>query len=175
METVIHRMHEAWGVLGVALVLSGCAGGGAATGGTSQAAGRAIAGAGTLPAAVVERRVAEIEALERRRFAAMVAVDTAVLGELLGERLRYCHSNGSCESKSQFLEALASGQTRYRAIEVLELEPRVVGTAVVAHGRAAITGESRGQALQFQIMFTDVYESSPTGWQLVAWQSTRLP
>lgn len=175
MEAVIHRMREALGVFGVVLALGGCAWGGGVADGAPRGAGRVVQGSGTLPAAVVERRAAEIEALERRRFAAMVAVDTAVLGELLGERLRYCHSNGSCESKSQFLEALVSGQTRYRAIEVLELKPRVVGTAMVAHGRAAITGESRGQALQFQIVFTDVYESTPTGWQLVAWQSTRLP
>ena len=166
-------------MLGVALVLGGCAWGGSvadsAAQGTPRAAGRMVQGSGALPAAVVERRVTEMEALERRRFAAMVAVDTTVLAELLGERLRYCHSNGNCESKAQFLEALVSGQMRYRAIEVLELEPRVVGTAMVVHGRAAIMGESRGQALQFQIVFTDVYESTPTGWQLVAWQSTRLP
>ncbi|MCU0760422.1 MAG: nuclear transport factor 2 family protein [Steroidobacteraceae bacterium] len=162
--------------LGVAalLVVAGCAWRGDASdsrGGTSGAAARA----GDLPTAVITRRVAEIEALERRRFAAMVALDRAALDEVLAERLRHCHSDGRCETKPQFLEALGSGRLRYRAIEVLELEPKVVGTAMVVQGRLGVQVESQGQPAGFRLGFTDVYEPTPSGWRMVAWQSTRLP
>jgi hypothetical protein len=168
------RAAMAGATLAAVLLLGGCAwrgGAGEARGGTAGAAARA----GDLPPAVITRRVAEIGALERRRFAAMIAVDRAVLDELLAERLRYCHSDGRCETKPQFLEALESGRLRYRSIEVLELEPKVVGTAMVVQGRLGLQVESQGQPAQFRIGFTDVYEPTPSGWQMVAWQSTRLP
>ncbi|MFO1456669.1 MAG: nuclear transport factor 2 family protein [Steroidobacteraceae bacterium] len=152
----------------LAFACAGCAGSGG--GGL-----RSEAGAGALPQAVVARRVQEIGQVERQRFAAMVAVDAAALDEVLSERLRYCHSDGRCETKGQFLEALQSGRMRYVSIDVLELEPKAVGTAMLVQGRLALAVEQQGQPLQLKMAFTDVYESTPTGWRLVAWQSTRLP
>ena len=125
--------------------------------------------------AVGARWTQEIAALERRRFEAMVAADGALLEPMLSERLRYCHSNGRCETKGEFLAGLAGGALRYRAIEVLELEPRLVGTAMLVQGRLQLSVEQQGEAQQLQVAFTDVCESPTAGWQLVAWQSTRLP
>lgn len=152
----------------LAFACAGCAG-------SSSGGLRSEAGAGALPQAVVARRVQEIGQVERQRFAAMVAVDAAALDEVLSERLRYCHSDGRCETKGQFLEALQSGRMRYVSIDVLELEPKAVGTAMLVQGRLALAVEQQGQPLQLKMAFTDVYESTPTGWRLVAWQSTRLP
>jgi hypothetical protein len=173
MQTAVHRLREAGVALLLALCMAGCATGGS-DGGLRPDSARQT-GTSTLPPAVVARREAEIDALERRRFAAMVAVDQGVLEELLSERLRYCHSDGRCEGKAEFLQALGSGRLRYRSIEVLELQPKVVGNAMVVHGQANVAAESRGQPVQFRMVFTDVYESTATGWRLVAWQSTRLP
>lgn len=178
MRVGMNGMREASALLaGLAVVtvgLSGCAIG---TGGKAARTGGAVAAVagGELPRPVVERRVQEIGELERKRFAAQVAVDVGVLGELLSDRLRYCHSDGRCETKAQFVEALTGGRMRYRSIEVLELEPRVVGSAMVVHGKVAVAVESQGKPAQFQLVFTDVYESTVAGWRLVAWQSTRLP
>lgn len=175
MGYAVQRVRELSRMLALLLPLmvAGCAGSGAASGGLRGAASAADAAA--VPQAVVARRVQEIGALERKRFAAMVAVDAPALDEVLSERLRYCHSDGRCETKAQFLEALQSGRMRYVSIEVLELEPKAVGTAMLVQGRLALAVEQQGQALQLKMAFTDVYESTPTGWRLVAWQSTRQP
>jgi len=177
MRVGVKEIREALVIcLGLAVLAAGVSGC-AMVGGKKAARTTATAAAsdGEVPRAVVERRVQEIGELERRRFAAQVAVDVGVLGEVLSERLRYCHSDGRCETKAEFIDALTSGRMRYRALDVLELEPRVVGSAMVVHGRLAVSAESQGKPAQFNLVFTDVYESTVTGWRLVAWQSTRLP
>ncbi len=116
-----------------------------------------------------------VEGVERERFAAMVAVDRPKLERMLSDSLRYCHSSGACESKAEFLANLTSGQMQYRSIEVQELQPRPVGTAVLVQGRLAIEAQQAGQPLSLRLGFTDVYELRGGIWQMVAWQSTRLP
>jgi len=113
--------------------------------------------------------------LERARFAAMTRPDLNALVAMLADDLVYCHSDGQCETKVEFLETIRSERIRYRAIEVLELRPRVVGDAVVVHGSIAIDGVLGGQSRKLRIVFTDVYAHRDSRWQLIAWQSTRLP
>jgi ketosteroid isomerase-like protein len=113
--------------------------------------------------------------LERARFAAMTRPDVNALEAMLADDLVYCHSDGQCETKVEFLETIRSERIRYRAIEVLELRPRVVGDAVVVHGSIAIDGVLGGQPRKLRIVYTDVYARREGRWQLIAWQSTRLP
>ncbi len=136
----------------------------------------AAGGSGTaVPTAAAVSAIGIVEGVERERFAAMVAADRSKLERMLGESLRYCHSNGQCESKAEFLANLASGQMKYRAIRILEIRPRPVGTAMLVQGRLAIDAEQAGKALDLQLVYTDVYENRDGVWQMVAWQSTRLP
>jgi hypothetical protein len=116
-----------------------------------------------------------VVALERARLAALQAHDLQGLETMLAADLRYCHSTGVCETRAQFLEALRSGQMRYRRLEVLALEPRAVGAAVLIHGRLDVEVESRGQRIPMQLVYTDVYAQRDGRWQLIAWQSTRAP
>lgn len=117
----------------------------------------------------------DIVTLERARFAAMTHQDLEALEPMLGADLLYCHSDGQCETKPEFLETIRSGRIRYRAIEVLELRPRIVGDAVVINGSVLIDGVIGGQPRSLRIAFTDVYARRNGRWQLIAWQSTRLP
>ena len=112
---------------------------------------------------------------ERARFAAMTQPDLAALERMLGDDLVYCHSDGVCETKTEFLQTIRTGRIRYRAIEVLDLKPRVLGDAILVNGSVAIEGVMGGQTRQLRISFTDVYARREGRWQLIAWQSTPLP
>lgn len=155
------------GLLAACVVLGGV-GGCAGIGGGRDAGDSAVAGPGVSAAGVVE-------GVERQRFAAMVAVDRPKLERMLADSLKYCHSNGRCETKAEFIDNLESGQMKYRSIRVLEIRPRPVGTAMLVQGRVAIEAEQAGEPLSLQLAYTDVYESRGGIWQMVAWQSTRLP
>lgn len=117
----------------------------------------------------------DVQDLERARFAAMVRQDVDALAPMLADDLRYCHSNGLCETKSQFLESIRTGSIRYRAIEVRDLHARAADGAMVVHGTIDVDGELRGRAVRLRLIFTDVYVRRDGRWQLLAWQSTRLP
>ncbi len=120
-------------------------------------------------------RVDELERLERARFEAMTRQDVAALEPMLADDLVYCHSDGSCEGKREFLETIRSGRIRYLTLNVLELRPRVYGEIVLFNGVVAVEGVLGGQTRTFSVVFTDAYARHGDGWRLVAWQSTRQP
>ena len=50
-----------------------------------------------------------------------------------------------------------------------------LGDTVVLTGIARIKVSANGKALAFGVRFTDVYANRGGRWQMVTWQSTRLP
>jgi len=117
----------------------------------------------------------EILAQDARRIEAMVAADLKTLGEILRDDLTYIHSSGQIETKAQVIDEIATGKLKYRALVPSEQTVRVLGDSVLVTGRAQIKATSGGKALGFWVRFTEVWVRSEKTWQLVAWQSTRLP
>ena len=116
-----------------------------------------------------------VEQVERRRFAAMVAQDIAALEPLLAEDLTYGHSNGEFQDKAQFLETIREGRLRYEAIGVQGLTVRHYGSVAIVTGQILISGRAGDQPVTLNLRYTDAYVNRDGRWQLVAWQSTRLP
>jgi hypothetical protein len=115
-------------------------------------------------------------AADDQRFRAMIRVDTAALRSRLAEDLAYTHTTGARQDKAEFLRTLASGQLRYRRIAPSERTVRFLGAeGAVVVGRSNMQVESDGQILAFAIRYLAVYRRVASEWQLVAWQSTRLP
>jgi hypothetical protein len=120
-------------------------------------------------------RLADVEAVERARFVAWTHADTAAMRPLLGDDLVYCHSTGQCQKKEEIIASIGSRETIYHSMEVLELKPRAVAGAVVINGKLNIRAEAGGKVSEFQGIYTDVYVKRNGRWQMVSWQSTRLP
>ncbi len=119
-----------------------------------------------------ERAVRETHA---RRFALMVEGDTAALAGLLAEDLVYVHSSGAAESKAEFLEAIASGRMRYRAIADREAAVRTYGDAALVGGLVDVQVTVGGQDAAPTLRYLAAYARQDGAWRLVAWQSTRVP
>ena len=117
----------------------------------------------------------EVEALERARFKAWIAADTSVMRPMLGDDLVYCHSTGQCQNKEEIVAAIGSRETIYHAMDIVYMKPRLIDGAVVINGKLNIRAELAGKVTEFQAIYTDVYAKRNGHWQLVAWQSTRLP
>jgi ketosteroid isomerase-like protein len=120
-------------------------------------------------------RADDVAELERARFQAMTRQDVAALEPMLAADLLYCHSDGTCETKAEFLETIRSGRIRYEAMHLHDMQLRAVGDAVVVNGIVAVQGVQGGEARSFFIVFTDIYARRDGRWQLIAWQSTRRP
>lgn len=120
--------------------------------------------------------VAKIRSLEESRFAAMLSRDVAALRRILADDLTYTHSSGQLENKAQFLESIASGSFQYLAIlPEGALDVRVYGDSAVVTGKGTFRVKAGGEERSLKLRFTDVYVSRDGVWQMVAWQSTRLP
>lgn len=117
----------------------------------------------------------QVLATEDRRFAAMVEADTGALAHLLGPDLTYTHTDGAQNTRAELLQIMGSGALRYTSISPEAREVRVVGSSAVVTGRSAMRVEANGQVHAFRIRYLAVYRRGARGWELIAWQSTRLP
>jgi ketosteroid isomerase-like protein len=126
-------------------------------------------------AAASQDPLKEVEALEKARFKAQIAMDLPTLRPMLADDLYYCHSSGVCQNKAEFIGFVTSGTNKYVAMDVISMKPRLVGSAVVVNGKLDIRVISDGKEQHFQGIYTDVYAKRDGRWQLVTWQSTRLP
>jgi ketosteroid isomerase-like protein len=119
---------------------------------------------------------ARVLAVDDQRFAAMVRADTAVLRSILAADLAYTHTTGEKQDRTAFLHSVGSGELQYKRIAPTERTVRFVGSdAAVVTGRSNMEVQSQGQVRAFAIRYVAVYERRPDGWQMVAWQSTRIP
>lgn len=117
----------------------------------------------------------ELRAVEEQRYKAMLQADVPALEKLLADDLVYVHSSGGVESKQQFLATIRSGALKYKKIAPEGVFYRISDSLAVVTGKSSIEVEREGKPQSFRVRFTAVYQKSPAGWRLAAWQTTRLP
>ncbi len=113
--------------------------------------------------------------LDRQRMAAMAGKDVATLDRIIADDLIYTHSSARVDTKKTLIGAMESGATVYTAVEPSEVVAQDLGDAVVLTGVAAISVKSGSTPNSFRVRFVDVYANRGGQWQMVTWQSTRLP
>ena len=110
-----------------------------------------------------------------QRFEAMVNADVESLEQYLADDLTYSHTTGWTETKSGFLKTVASGKIDYIAMTPIDVEVRVYGDVAVMTGRSIMKGAVGDRTVSFTIRFLDVSRRNGDSWQLVAWQSVKMP
>lgn len=116
-----------------------------------------------------------VKALELKRFQAMTANDLPALGALLADDLIYTHSSGVADNKAAYLEALRSGKTRYVSIAPETTNVRIFGDTAIINGRIKAMVESGGQKNDLNLSYLCAWVRRGGTWQMVAWQSARIP
>jgi Domain of unknown function (DUF4440) len=101
--------------------------------------------------------------------------DIPTLNTFLADDLIYTHSSARLDTKQSLIRGMESGTTVSTAIEPSDVKAQDCGTAVVLTGAARIHVTTNGNPISFGVRFTDVYVNKGGRWQMVAWQSTRLP
>ena len=113
--------------------------------------------------------------LDKKRMIAMAQKDIATLNALLADDLVYTHSSARLDTKQSLIGNMESGSTVYTAVEPSDVNAQDLGDTVVLTGSCRISVMSGGRPNSFSVRFTDVYANKAGRWQMVAWQSTRLP
>lgn len=118
-----------------------------------------------------EKLVAETVETIRK---AMVDGDRAALEANTHTNLSYGHSNMKLENKSQYVEAIASGNNNFETIELSNQSIQISGkTAVVRHNFKAIYTND-GKPGTANIAVLQVYQKSGKKWLLLARQAVKL-
>ena len=94
---------------------------------------------------------------------------------VLADDLIYTHSSARLDTKQSLIGNMQSGATVYTSVEPSEVKAQDLGDAVVLTGIAQIKVVSNGTPNAFGVRFTDIYAKRNGRWQMVTWQSTRLP
>jgi ketosteroid isomerase-like protein len=114
-------------------------------------------------------------ALDRKRMTAMAEQDIATLNELIADDLVYTHSSARLDTKQSLIGNMQSGSTVYTSVVPSDVKAQDLGDTVVLTGSCRISVNAGGRANSFGVRFTDVYARRGGSWQMVTWQSTRLP
>lgn len=121
--------------------------------------------------------VQEIAQLERRRFDAQIAKDTAALADILADDLIYTHSNGHQDGKASYLASVASGQSRYDHVDLesLTVRPYADDRTAVVNGQVRINlgPGADGQPQLIRIKYAVVYVRQSEGWRMVLWHAQK--
>ena len=113
--------------------------------------------------------------LDRQRMAAMAQKDRAKLDALIAEDLVYTHSTARLDTKQSLIGNMQSGATVYTSVVPSDVKAQDLGDTVVLTGSCRIGVNAGGRPNSFGVRFTDVYARRGGRWQMVTWQSTRLP
>ncbi len=126
-------------------------------------------------AAATDDRIAQVSAAQANRFQAMLNADVAALNDVLADDLVYAHTTGTIDSKSSMIDNIGSGAVNYELIEPTDSKIRLFGDVAVVTGSANMQVVAGDRVHQVFIRFIEVYVANDDHWQLVSWQSTRVP
>ena len=113
--------------------------------------------------------------LDKKRMEAMAKKDIATLNALISDDLVYTHSTARLDTKQSLIGNMEAGSTVYTSVVPSDVKAQDLGDTVVLTGSCRISVMSQGRRNSFGVRFTDVYANRGGQWQMVAWQSTRLP
>lgn len=122
-----------------------------------------------------EAPLAEVQAADDARVAAMKAPDREKLGAIFSDELRYAHSTGVVDTKTSFIEVLMTGKTKYQEIDYVERK-----FTFPAPGIALMTGSAKFKIgmeagnIEPTLAFLAVWRLEDGKWRFLAWQSCKL-
>ena len=117
-----------------------------------------------------------LRASELSRFDAMRRADTTALRPLLADELVYTHSNATVETRDHHLEAIARRTTVYESLAPIVMRYALHGPDL-ALGNGVVKAKGMLNNAPFDVILrvTTVHAWREGRWQLLSWQSTRIP
>ncbi len=117
-----------------------------------------------------------VAAAEKARFDAQVSKNADVLNQLLSDDMVYVHSNGNVDNKQTYIQSIKDGNSTYNSIDVQEQKIRLYGNTAIVNGvcyikRPLVDGKNN----DLKLRYTDAYVKKGKQWQMVTWQSFRMP
>jgi ketosteroid isomerase-like protein len=130
----------------------------------------------TAPHALAQEGNAEqtVKALTEQLNQAALKADAATYDKLTAGDYISISVLGKPSTKSEIMEAIKSGKTKFDAIEVLDTKVRVYGDAALVIGLSNVKGHSGDTDISGQYRSTRVWIKQKGQWKTVSFQATRV-
>ncbi len=109
---------------------------------------------------------AQLQGIEKRCAASLVNGDFKALGDIFADEWTLV-SDGQVITREQIFAQLKSGDLKFNAYEMGELNVRIFGDTAIVIGRGNPHGEYRGQKFEEAEVFTDTFIRVGDGWRCV--------
>lgn len=120
-----------------------------------------------------KNETAVANAVEQLRKA-MIDGNKAELENIASDKLSYGHSGGLVESKTEFVEKIASGKSDFVTIELKNQTISVSGkTAIVRHRLDATTNDG-GKPGEVHLLILLIFQKQNKHWKLLARQAVKV-
>lgn len=112
--------------------------------------------------------------VQLERYRVIIAGRYDDLDRMICDDAQYAHSNGTVQSKSEFIDSFRTGRMRWLEFERSEEDVRIDGHLAVLSGRVDLIFEFKGQRIEGANRFLEVDRLEGDRWKLFAWQSGRI-
>lgn len=118
----------------------------------------------------------EAEALKRDdiRCQALLSGDATLLSTIVDEDLTYTHSSGKKDTKASYVDALASGRTKYLSLDREDVSARACGDAIIVQGKVRMHVIVDGEEKKLFNHYLAVWTARSGEPLMTAWASTKL-
>lgn len=122
-----------------------------------------------------EHRHHEIDQLEEAWRNALLACDIPAMNSLLADDYTAINSNGTMQTKEDWLASLRSGRVHIVAIDISDRRVRFYGDTAVVTSRAEVQGTGGEGEVSGSFRYTRVYVRDPQGhWKIVSFEASRI-
>lgn len=122
-----------------------------------------------------DKDIAAIEALEDKRYAAMLAGDTDTLAELFHDELAYVHSTGGIDTKASYIDGLTNKVFAYQKIARDDQTVRVHKDIAMVYNHMQADVMIRGNLHHLDNRLLAVWSRDDGVWRLIGLQSGSIP
>jgi hypothetical protein len=99
----------------------------------------------------------------------------AELERLVADDYRLFGSDGTAQTKEQFIADFTSPTFDIDPFTIEEFDARIYGDTAILTGRVALSGTSSGNRFTVNLRFSDLWVKRDGQWQVVFAQTTRIP
>jgi hypothetical protein len=125
-------------------------------------------------AVVTDALIATVSAADDERVAATIAADRTRLEAIFSDELRYAHSNGRVDTKTSYVDSIASHRSVYTSYDYQNRTFLPAGPGVVLmFGRVVINAGTVEKINLLDLNFLAVWREENGKWRFLAWQSCR--
>jgi ketosteroid isomerase-like protein len=116
-----------------------------------------------------------IKSLDSVWATAIMGKDVSQLELLLADDLIYGHASGVLDTKSSYIEKVASGKQIYNSLEQKNIRIRLLGSdAAVSHSWMHVTGTNANGPFDDKVMMLHVWTKRDNSWKLLGHQTAKV-